>query len=358
MTTLLFLLLSMPQANATVSKSDMDNVRLQISRGWFVDAEANLTALVQSPQGEEDGAAWLHLARLRASMGFIPKARVAATNAVNVARPTLRFQELSVSYLRYLEEGFGLLRAKSPRAATVGTLEIVATRLPGGNETVEYIALANKRLSSPTNFPADVWLPIGTYEICEQTIQITAGAVRDVICAQRALYGDSSALLHDLFIEAGAGVGGWIGDQSMHPEPSLGASLGLYTGRIVWRFGVNKSGWIYQPSMGPTARDSKTLPTASIGYAIRMSSPINAQLTLEGQQLSAPSVLEDGTVEGGSLSAVGLGLSGRSSHRLGMLQLTFGMRTVLLAPLEDYALPTAGDDALHLSTNIVMAIAN
>ena len=89
-----------------------------------------------------------------------------------------------------------------------------------------------------------------------------------------------------------------------------------------------------------------------------MSSPINAQLTLEGQQLSAPSVLEDGTVEGGSLSAVGLGLSGRSSHRLGMLQLTFGMRTVLLAPLEDYALPTDGDDALHLSANIVMAIAN
>jgi hypothetical protein len=153
-------------------------------------------------------------------------------------------------------------------------------------------------------------------------------------------------------------VGGWIGDKSMHPEPSLGASLGLYTGRIVWRFGVNKSGWIYQPSMGPTARDSNTLPTASIGYAIRMSSPINAQLTLEGQQLSAPSVLEDGTVVDSSLSAVGLGLSGRSNHRLGMLQLTFGIRTVLLAPLEDYALPTTGNGALHLSTNIVMAIAN
>jgi hypothetical protein len=357
MTTLLFLLFSTPQATASVSKSDMDNVRLQISRGWFVDAEANLTALVQSPQGEEDGEAWLHLARLRSSMGLIPEARIAATTAVNVAESS-DSRDRSVSYLRYLDDGFGLLRATAPRSATVGTLEIVATRLPGGSETVEYIVLTNKRLSSPTNFPADVWLPIGTYETCEQTTQITAGIVRDITCNQRALYGGSPALLHDLFIEAGAGVGGWIGDQSMHPEPSLGASIGLYTGRIVWRFGVNKSGWIYQPSMGSTARDSKTLPTASIGYAIRMSSPINAQLTLEGQQLSAPSVLEDGTVGGSSLSAVGLGLSGRSNHRLGSLQLTFGIRTVLLTPLEAYALPTAGHDALHLSTNVVMAIAN
>lgn len=213
----------------------LEQARVFFKKQWYTDAAAELEAgLAQDPDAAELWwlAAQVALARLQAE-----EAIYYATGAIATA-PTPARRDEAIAFRDRLRQNFGFIDIMTRRAGLKKKLVLTPSFLQLDPELAAWTNQVQAEVAQGLELPAELSLPVGTYSLDGQTLDVRAGVHQEL----RLGTPDKAPPWLDLSLGLAAWGGAW-------PGPELGAAIGLPL-RWLW---LNLGG-----TWGPAAYSSPT----------------------------------------------------------------------------------------------------
>ncbi len=200
-------------------RGHLDQARFFVRRSWYEDAERELEAAVRHPDGRYDPEAWYLLATVRYELLDVEGAREAGARAHTYSRTDDQLQS-AAGFSAFVHEQFGLVEVRAPHAGLTGRLDIELTGLLFDPNLKSYLEKLQDQQRGRHLLPVRFGLPVGTYTINGQEVEVGAEALT-VVDLPSGRLGTGPTLTRLLEAEVALGFSTWVGPAASNLLPGF-----------------------------------------------------------------------------------------------------------------------------------------
>ncbi len=210
---MLLSLLPLCLADDAAVQHHLEQARVFYKKQWYADATAELEAgLAEDPDAAD---LWWLAAQVAFTGLQAEEAIYYATGAIATA-PTLARRDEAIVFRDRLRQNFGFIDVLSGREGLKKKIELTPTFLQLDPDLASWTSQLQAELARGLELPAQLSLPVGTYSLGGQKVEVQAGIHQEL----RLGTPERAPAWLDLSLGLSAAGGTW-------PGPELGAAIGL-----------------------------------------------------------------------------------------------------------------------------------
>ena len=217
---------SAQEAPAEDFRGYLDQARFFIRKGWYDDAVEQLVLAVNHPDGLVDPEAWYLLATVRYELLDVEGAREAADRAHTYSRDDDQLAQ-AAGFSAFVHEQLGVLEVQAPYPGLAARLDITLTSMLFDPNLQTFLERSQDRWKKKLVLPVRIGLPVGTYVINGQDVEVTPTGPNVVVIPSGQLGSKGPAVVKLAQAEIGVGVANWLGSDVANLRPSFDLQVGL-----------------------------------------------------------------------------------------------------------------------------------
>lgn len=195
-------------------------------RGWWQDAELEVSAALALPGGAEDAELlWLG-ARVAYENVDVALAVARAESAAGRAADQ-DTRDIIDAYALGLRERYGFVVVDTPQKGVVSRLQLEPQTALLDPEDQRFAARAALFWRDRTPLPATLALPVGLWLVNGEAVQVEADKTNTLVLPLRLTGTGALSALQVTRLETALGVGGWLGARATNLGPAARAQLSL-----------------------------------------------------------------------------------------------------------------------------------
>jgi len=202
-------------------RSQLDQARFFLKKGWYQDARSELEGVVSSENGKLDAEAWFLLANVLVEMCDLEAARHAANMAHTHARTEAQLGP-SFALTEHLRTQFGNVEIRTEHPGLGSRLTIAADGPLFDTDLKQYLSRVQTKLQADkVLLPYTLGLPVGAYVINGKKVRVQSSQTTTLMLSPTELGTSGIRLANQAKLELGAGGGLWFGRKMQHILPSF-----------------------------------------------------------------------------------------------------------------------------------------
>lgn len=315
MSPLMLVLIAPVYAQDPAVQHHVDQAKLFIKKQWYIDAQAELDAALETPAGQSSYEVHWLLAQVSYEMLDAERAWTLAQQAANLTNDP--DQALQASQLaESLRATFGVVEIVPPQRGMQSRLQLEVTGILLDPELKRFVDRLALDWTHPKELPLRVALPMGEYAVQGIPFSAVPGEVARVELPLNALGAKGFAALQVSRLELSSGVGVLFGARVANLRPSVETQLGVTIPVSGWLLGMTGD-WAYRSYN----TDGGTSVSEPLSFAVGVR--LGREVMVGGPLAVRPSV----GYRFGSVPGVGLDCAE-------------GAESLTCAPLDDHAAGT------------------
>jgi len=200
--------------------------KLDLRRGWLPDAEAEIAAALRLPGAADDFELWALGAQIALENLDVATAKARARRCGEIA-PDQDRRDLADALVYRLESAFGYVDVSTTQPGVWSRLQIEPLTSILDPEDKRFAADAALRWRDRTDLPVTLALPVGTWLINGQTVEVSPDQTTGLELPLRLTGTGALAALQVTRLELSSGVGQWVGARVADLYPVSRTQIGL-----------------------------------------------------------------------------------------------------------------------------------